>query len=42
MLSIARDMKELCPDALLINYTNPLAILCWVIDEVTDIDVVGL
>ena len=29
MLDIARDMHELCPDAWLLNYTNPMAMLCW-------------
>jgi alpha-galactosidase len=29
MLGIARDMDELCPDAWLLNYTNPMAMLCW-------------
>ncbi len=26
---IAQDMLELCPDALLINYANPMAMSCW-------------
>jgi len=42
MLTIARDMEELCPDALMLNYTNPMAILTWAVDEATDVDVVGL
>ncbi|AEH39104.1 alpha-galactosidase [Halopiger xanaduensis] len=42
VLDIARDMEELCPDALLLNYTNPMAMLCWAVDEATDVDVVGL
>ena len=42
MLDIARDTEELCPDALLLNYTNPMVILCWAVDEATDVDVVGL
>ncbi|WP_306060612.1 alpha-galactosidase [Natronococcus wangiae] len=42
MLEIAEDMEELCPDALLLNYTNPMAIVCWAVDEATDIDTVGL
>lgn len=42
MLDLARDMEERCPDALLLNYTNPMAMLCWAVDEATDIDVVGL
>lgn len=27
--AIAEDMLELCPDALLINYANPMAMACW-------------
>lgn len=42
MLDLARDMEELCPDALLLNYTNPMAMLCWAIDEATDVDIIGL
>jgi alpha-galactosidase len=42
MLDIARDMEELCPDALLMNYTNPMAILCWTMFEATDVETVGL
>ncbi len=29
MLDIAADMAELCPGAWLLNYTNPMAMLCW-------------
>jgi alpha-galactosidase len=29
MLDIAQDMEELCPHAWLLNYTNPMAMLCW-------------
>ncbi len=29
MQEIGRDMAELCPDAWLLNYTNPMAMLCW-------------
>jgi len=42
MLRICHDMEELCPDALLINYTNPMAMLCWAMNEGSDIDAVGL
>ena len=42
MLDMAADMEELCPDALLLNYTNPMAMLCWAMNEATDVDVVGL
>ena len=27
----AREMRELCPDAWLLNYTNPMAMLCWAV-----------
>jgi alpha-galactosidase len=42
MLDIARDMESVCPDALLLNYTNPMAILCQTLFEATDIETVGL
>jgi len=42
MLRICDDMETLCPDALLLNYTNPMAMLCWAMAEATDIDAVGL
>ena len=29
VLAIADDMDELCPEAILLNYTNPMAMLCW-------------
>src|SRR5215207_10090390 len=28
LLGIGQDMAELCPDAWLLNYTNPMAMLC--------------
>ena len=43
MLGIASEMSEECPDAWLLNYTNPMAILCWAVYEGSPIDrVVGL
>lgn len=41
LLDICRDMEELCPDALLINHTNPMAMLCWAANT-TKIKNVGL
>jgi alpha-galactosidase len=29
LLSIADDMTELCPQAWMLNYTNPMAMNCW-------------
>ncbi len=31
--AIAEDMRELCPDALLVNYANPMAMNCWLLDR---------
>jgi alpha-galactosidase len=31
MLDIADDMQRECPSAWLLNYTNPMAILCWAV-----------
>ena len=42
VLGIARDMEALCPNAWLLNYTNPLAILVRAVSEATSIKVVGL
>jgi alpha-galactosidase len=42
ILGIARDMEDVCPDAWLLNYTNPLAILVRAVAEATSIKVVGL
>ena len=33
--AIGRDMAELCPDAYLLNYTNPMAMLPWAVYEGT-------
>jgi alpha-galactosidase len=32
MLEIARDVNEVCPEAWLLNYTNPMAMLMWALD----------
>lgn len=42
LIDICRDMEELCPDAWLLNYTNPMAIACWAINDATRIKNVGL
>jgi alpha-galactosidase len=33
LLEIGREMAELCPDAWLLNYTNPMAMLPWAVHE---------
>ncbi|MFQ5901704.1 MAG: alpha-glucosidase/alpha-galactosidase, partial [Thermodesulfobacteriota bacterium] len=42
MVDICKDMEELCPDAYLLNYTNPMAINCWAMNKVSNIKKVGL
>ena len=40
--SIAHDMEEVCPDAWLLNYTNPMAILTGYLQRHTKIKTIGL
>jgi len=43
LLDICRDIEELCPQALLLNYTNPMAMLCMAVHRASpQIAVVGL
>jgi alpha-galactosidase len=42
MVEICRDIEELCPNALLLNYTNPMAMLCWILNDATKVRNVGL
>ncbi len=41
MLDLVRDMQELCPGATILNYVNPMAMICWALGE-TGISSVGL
>lgn len=42
MFEFAKDMEEVCPDAWLLNYTNPMAILTMGMLKATKIKTVGL
>jgi len=42
MLEIARDMERHCPDALMLNYTNPMVMLCRALQRETSIRLAGL
>lgn len=42
MLAICRDMEKYCPKALLLNYTNPMSMLCRAMQRETKITVTGL
>jgi alpha-galactosidase len=38
---LARDMQRLCPDAIMLQYANPMAINCWAADRM-GVNCVGL
>ena len=42
MMDFARDMQEVCPDALFLNYVNPMAMLTGYILRYSSIKTVGL
>jgi alpha-galactosidase len=42
MLEIVHDMEKYCPGAVLLNYTNPMAMLCGALQRSTHIPVTGL
>jgi alpha-galactosidase len=39
---VARELEELSPDALILQYTNPMAIICWALSKTSSIRTVGL
>ena len=42
LIDVVRDMEEICPNALFLNYVNPMAMNCWAVSRVSDIATVGL
>jgi alpha-galactosidase/6-phospho-beta-glucosidase family protein len=42
LVGIARDMEDVCPDAWLLNITNPMTTLCRAVTRETNIRTVGL
>ncbi len=42
MVDICKDMERYCPDAILLNYTNPMAMLCRAMQRSSSIQVSGL
>ncbi|HWQ91150.1 MAG TPA: alpha-galactosidase [Clostridia bacterium] len=42
LLEIAQAMRELCPNAILFNYANPMAMCCWALGRVPGLQFVGL
>ncbi|ATC65423.1 alpha-glucosidase/alpha-galactosidase [Nibricoccus aquaticus] len=41
-LKVLKDCERLCPDALVLNYTNPMAMLCTAAARTSSMKVVGL
>jgi alpha-galactosidase len=42
LIDICLDMEKVCPDAILLNYANPMAALMWAVNKETSIQSVGL
>lgn len=42
LLEIVRDMEELCPEALLLNYANPMAACCLALGRAARVPFIGL
>ncbi len=42
VLDICRDMEDLCPEAWLLNYTNPMAMICWAVNDNSRVKNAGL
>ncbi|MFY0780527.1 alpha-glucosidase/alpha-galactosidase [Peribacillus simplex] len=42
MLEVAKDIEEVCPDAWLLNYTNPMATITGAVSRHTNVKMVGL
>ncbi len=41
-LDILRDCEQLCPNAIVLNYTNPMSIMCTAAARVSSLPVIGL
>ena len=42
MVAICKDVERLCPNAILLNYTNPMAMLCRAMQRTSSVQVSGL
>jgi len=42
VVQYAKDVEELCPDALLLNYVNPMAAVCYALGQEAKVPFVGL
>ena len=42
LLDIIRDCEEVCPNAVVLNYTNPMAMLVSYLQSMSDMNITGL
>ena len=42
LLEVARDVERLCPDALFVNFTNPMSVNCWALNKYSKVKTIGL
>lgn len=42
LLDICRDIEDICPEAYVLNYTNPMALNCRYLQEMTKVKITGL
>ena len=42
MLDICKDIEKYCPNAVFLNYTNPMSMLCKAMQKYTNVEVTGL
>jgi alpha-galactosidase len=42
LLDVCGEMEDVCPDAILLQYVNPMAMLCWAVARASPIRTVGL
>ena len=42
LLEMCHDMEKLCPDVTLLNYVNPMAMICWAVSRASPIRTIGL
>ena len=42
LLDVCRVMEEVCPNAVLLNYVNPMSMLCWSVSRASSIRTIGL
>jgi len=42
MLDIIRDVEAVCPNAIVLNYTNPMSMLCGYLQRLSNVNITGL